>query len=106
MMIGSGEETPEEETMESQAPESQGVAIPLPAGFKAPDGTQEGQEFTTTVTGKIEGGSLVVSAIGDMPVDGGQPSDEDGSAEPLDDGGADMAATDKEAAQAAFRSRP
>ncbi len=83
--------------------------IALPPGFKAPDGSEDGKPFTTTIRGKIMDGKFYAEAIGDMPLDGKgaeAPQAEEETDTSMDAPASDYAAkkADSMAAKAAFQS--
>ena len=63
-MAPGGNVVEEEEVVEE--PMEGGIA--LPAGFKAPDGIEDGQLFSTTVSGKKMGQMFYPETLGDMPL--------------------------------------
>ncbi len=85
MAPGGGIDDMVDEPMNPEPPEggttnSEENCITLPPGFKAPDGSEDGKPFTTTVRGKIMDGKFYPESIGDMPLDGKQaapPADEE-----------------------------
>lgn len=89
-----GDVMPPEEASSEAMPEGEDMpmmdepeaSITLPKGFKLPPGAKEGETFTTTVRGVVDGDRFIVEAIGDMPLDGGeeelQEAPEEQGAEP------------------------
>ncbi len=74
--------------MDDESSEPMPNSIMLPDGFKLPDGVEDGAEFTTTVRGKKMGDHLMISSIGDMPLEGsdeGSETADDESAESPDE---------------------
>jgi hypothetical protein len=61
----------EEEVVAPAAPADHENCIVLPPGFQAPEGSEDGTAFTTTVHGSIRDGKFYVESLGDMPVAGG-----------------------------------
>lgn len=93
--LAMAEPVPPAEPMESEN------CITLPPGFKAPDGSEDGKPFTTTVRGKIMDGKFYPESIGDMPLDGvAAPAEE-----PMpEEGSYAMKKADENAAKSAFQS--
>ncbi len=66
---------PAMEGMDDSSSEPMPNSLMLPKGFKLPDGVEDGAEFTTTIRAKKMGDHLMVSAVGDMPMDGSEESE-------------------------------
>lgn len=47
-----------------------------PKGFRPPENSGEGESFTVTLTGRMDGDMICVEKIGDMPLDKVQEEDE------------------------------
>ncbi len=82
----------EEESVEVEAPEN---SIPIPPGFKIPEGSDGGGLFTTTVEVRQDGDRLVFEKVGGMSLGGaveeaGEVEEEVEEPDPMTDTGEDV----------------
>lgn len=48
------------------------VSIKIPDGYQPPEGTEDGQSFDESVTFKLSGGKLTLTAVNGISLDGSQ----------------------------------